>query len=711
MEKKKLLECRLLKSTKEFHALVEGDGEKGREEVPSYDAFLRAEEEEGLLRVFVFSKKQINAGVKTPAYLIFASKKEHCFRTYDFGQEKWRDAMLFNLGLSENKWCAPKIYTPKIDECLIRKYFSIDYGSGANALYYFQKDVLERRRLKRDKKMTDAWDKKMEEVPKLPKDWRTWVRKSGKEHFIFYAYQKSGAKEGYCSHCERVVPIKKPRYNAYGTCCRCRKKAQYKSIKKFGRIWTNRRQVQLLQRCSSGLLLRIFETQTVYRAEFYRHPEVLYWETERVFYDNHWKSTRYYHGLFKNREYRWIQDSRTYSWNTCYMQSGKTYRRTLPMLEKGILRKSGLPEMIRRFEINPERYMRVLEEHPCLEQIVKAGLYTLAVELLHDWYGVKINQAKSLTDILQLNKGRIKRLRLNRGGKFLLTWLQREQAENVCYAKGLIAWFVEMEFEPDDFRFLPQKMSYLQIRNYLERQAKEMEETVNQVHIVWRDYLSMAKKLGMDVEDTIVYRTPKLRLRHRQLIDRMEEEELDKRAKEIEKMHPKVEGVYREILGKYQYLDREYAIVEPKGVADIVREGTALHHCVDKGQDYFERIEDQETYILFLRRSSEKDVPYYTLEVEPGGVIRQLRTKYDRQDKEISKIKEFLSRWQENVQKKMTEEDWSLVEKSRRKRDVELEKLREEKVMIWDGNQRRLLVDVLEEDLLELSEPSKAEAA
>lgn len=714
MEKKKLLECRLLNSTKEFHALVEADGEKDGKKIPCYDAFIRAEEEDGLLRVFVFSRKQISAGVETPAYLIFASKKEDNFLTYDLGQGKWRYAMLFHLGLSKKGRYYTEIYTPKKEEHLLQKYFDTK-DSGAYAIYAFQRAVRERKQIKRDKKKTDVWDKKMEEVPKLPKDWEKWVQKEGtEEHFMFYNYQKGGAKEGYCSHCKKTVPIRSPKYNAEGTCPRCRQKIQYKSIKKFGKIWTEYRQVQLLQRCQSGLLLRLFKTRTVYRAETYQHPKVLCWETERIFFGSRWEVEHYYYGDFKKRGSRWIQGYQPYSWGYSMPYQGKTYKRTLPSLEKGILKKTGLPEMIRQFETDPETYLKTLAEHPCLEQIVKAGLYALAGELLgynSGWYGVRIDQAESLTDILRIDKGRIRRLREMQGGKKALAWLQREQEENTWYPEALIEWFIEKRFIPDDFRFVQGQMSSQQIKNYLIRQAMQMGEEIKRVHTVWRDYLSMAKRLEMDVTDAVVYRTPKLSLRHQQLIERIEEKAMRERIGEIEALYPKIAGVYQGILGKYQYQDREYAIIVPKNAADIVREGTALHHCVDKGGSYFERIEDQETYILFLRRSQKIATPYYTLEVEPGGAVRQLRTEYDRQDNEIPKIREFLCRWQEVIRKKMTEEDWALAERSRGKREGELEKLREEEVMIWDGNQRRLLAEVLEEDLLEPTEPIQAEAA
>ena len=66
-----------------------------------------------------------------------------------------------------------------------------------------------------------------------------------------------------------------------------------------------------------------------------------------------------------------------------------------------------------------------------------------------------------------------------------------------------------------------------------------------------------------------------------------------------------------------------YSIVVPSGVRDIMREGDALSHCVGKSDRYWERIEQQEAYILFLRKTAEIDKPYYTLEVEPNGTIRQ----------------------------------------------------------------------------------------
>ena len=49
---------------------------------------------------------------------------------------------------------------------------------------------------------------------------------------------------------------------------------------------------------------------------------------------------------------------------------------------------------------------------------------------------------------------------------------------------------------------------------------------------------------------------------------------------------------------------------------DIIVEGDMLDHCLRGGTRYWDRIQIQESYILFLRRTSAPDTPYYTLEIE-----------------------------------------------------------------------------------------------
>ena len=53
-------------------------------------------------------------------------------------------------------------------------------------------------------------------------------------------------------------------------------------------------------------------------------------------------------------------------------------------------------------------------------------------------------------------------------------------------------------------------MSPEQIKNYLEKQAKESEKKPKELIGTWKDYLDMASKLGMDVKDPIIYHARQL---------------------------------------------------------------------------------------------------------------------------------------------------------------------------------------------------------
>ena len=105
---------------------------------------------------------------------------------------------------------------------------------------------------------------------------------------------------------------------------------------------------------------------------------------------------------------------------------------------------------------------------------------------------------------------------------------------------------------------------------------------------------------------------------------------------------------------------------------------------------------------MFLRRTAEKDKPYYTLEVEPNGTVRQKRTEFDRQNSDIEDAKTFLRKWQKIISKRLSSEDMKLASKSKKLRNEEFEELERTKAQIRNGAlQGHLLVTVLREDLME----------
>ena len=250
--------------------------------------------------------------------------------------------------------------------------------------------------------------------------------------------------------------------------------------------------------------------------------------------------------------------------------------------------------------------------------------------------------------------------------------------------------------------FILDRMSEQQVCNYLQRQKCGTRDSLRQIISTWRDYLSMADKLGINTHDEIVYRVKLLRQRHDELVEQLRKKEKDLEIAAISKKYRRIASVCRSIKTKFAYEGEVYSIVVPSGVRDIMREGDALSHCVGKSDRYWERIEQQEAYILFLRKTAEIDKPYYTLEVEPNGTIRQKRTYFDRQNDDLKDAEQFLKEWQKVVSERLTESDREKAEKSKVLRLQEFEQLRQDDIRIHTGDLAgQRLVDVLVSDLME----------
>ena len=108
---------------------------------------------------------------------------------------------------------------------------------------------------------------------------------------------------------------------------------------------------------------------------------------------------------------------------------------------------------------------------------------------------------------------------------------------------------------------------------------------------------------------------------------------------------------------------------------------------------------------MFLRRTNEPGDPYYTLEIEPDGTVRQKRTLFDRQYEDIEQASEFLLKWQKAITARLTRRDLKLAARSRELRKEEFIQMQKDRVIIHTGHLAGcLLADVLLADLMENKE-------
>ena len=329
------------------------------------------------------------------------------------------------------------------------------------------------------------------------------------------------------------------------------------------------------------------------------------------------------------------------------------------------------------------------------------------MDISHDLYAPN---KEIINHLMRLPKQDRNRLRIIDGGYIAYDWLMYARKNHTHISDEVLRFVDETRIETDDLEKLPVAASAERLMNYITRQQAESYpgKDAKTVYSQWIDYLQMEEKLEKNLEDEMILWPRELKKRHTEAVEECRAREAALRAKEnlelakkreaeINAKFPKAAAVLEKIRERFAFEDDDYLIRVPNGLYEISQEGYALHHCVGSSDRYFERMDREETYICFLRRKKAPEAPFYTIEVEPGGTIRQHRGMFD-EEPELNKVKPFLKKWQQHIHKQLTAKDRELAELSRAGREKSLQ----ERLLI--GGKTDRVYRGLMEDLMEISE-------
>ena len=152
---------------------------------------------------------------------------------------------------------------------------------------------------------------------------------------------------------------------------------------------------------------------------------------------------------------------------------------------------------------------------------------------------------------------------------------------------------------------MPYGISYKRAYNYIKKQ--EAEHGQNRMLTQWYDYIKDSEKLEYDLSVHSVLFPKDLPNAHAETIKILNAVRTEKEIKEMAALTNKLKH-------RYEFEYNDYIIKVPESMREIIAEGKALAHCVG---GYAERHAKGQCLILFLRRRSEPDKPYFTIEV--GG--------------------------------------------------------------------------------------------
>lgn len=177
-------------------------------------------------------------------------------------------------------------------------------------------------------------------------------------------------------------------------------------------------------------------------------------------------------------------------------------------------------------------------------------------------------------------------------------------------------------------------LSYVKAKNYIGKQNDE-RYSIN----IWHDYLDMAERLGFDMKNSIHIFPKNLQKAH---------DDASKNIAAVLRMKEKdqMKDITEKLLKRYSFSWQGLEIVVPETMQDIIAEGKALSHCVG---GYAERHAAGKLAILFIRRSTDLETPFVTMEVRGTDIVQYHGYGNDRQKKLPQHVKDFVAEFKEYI--------------------------------------------------------------
>ena len=267
-------------------------------------------------------------------------------------------------------------------------------------------------------------------------------------------------------------------------------------------------------------------------------------------------------------------------------------------------------------------------KYPSIEILEKAGFERIVSQRASEEKSRAINwRAKDLRKILGLKPAEIREFRAR--GKYA-DLRELEQYKNI-QRLGYRVPFQQL----DILSYFSYKEQIYEIEKHMDfEKARKYIVTQKSDCRIYLDYLNECKKLGYDIKNKKVLFPENLQAAHEETSGKIRIQTDNKKKEAFKKS---VDKLY----GRPEYREEKLLIRAAQSPEELYRESSELHHCV---RTYVNMVANGSCAILFIRKTSEPDKPYFTLELSPKGEIIQCRG--DHNCAYPDEVAEFLERWQ-----------------------------------------------------------------
>ena len=475
----------------------------------------------------------------------------------------------------------------------------------------YQENLRKKKIQEKERKVTDAWDREIGELPDLPADFGEFCRREAvRVHYFFFRKEEKGVR-GYCQYCKAEQRYPKLRHRSWGTCPSCGKRVR--SIDMARRSsWRNQRNVWILQAQGDRLVYREYQVTKWYERIPAESPEqIQIKETESVIpkklilIGNRKKGFQW--DRYKQKgECRWVESSYL-SYDGCmYHRNAREWKEALGA--------KYLP--LEQLPTELDVCLDALLDSPFLdeaEKLMKIGLWQMGIRALRGKY-----PGKTPKEMLKTENDDLKIL-LEAGAdeEQYRFFMKLKEAGKRPTAKELGQYW-----ECDIPLYMIENLiPYTTWHQIYKRYRYNSAELLNEYY---RDYFNMCKELKFDMKAQFVLFPKNIKKAHDDLVLYYNEKKAETMMQTRNSIYAKVEEKEKELNARYGMEDETYFIRAPHEAAELIKEGHAMHHCVG-GESYAKKMAAGESYILFIRKKEEPEKSWYTMEVGSDNHVIQVR--------------------------------------------------------------------------------------
>lgn len=269
-------------------------------------------------------------------------------------------------------------------------------------------------------------------------------------------------------------------------------------------------------------------------------------------------------------------------------------------------------------------FFDLFTKHPCIEYLTKLNMRYFVTAKLHgsSTYSSINWDATTLHDVLKLTKQRAKQFinwvrEADYPAALTLRLFQRACKENSKLTLDDLNNIAEnYSHSWGNFKNLISHISiqrgdsYLRKQQEIERQNKRPYD-VSSIFTTYKDYINDCKLLGFDLSQELIRFPSNLHNAHQNTISQVK---VVVTAEPSFKINKRVASLEKFIF------EKEGLLIRPAlSTRELIEEGKALSHCVGT---YAEKYVEGKCDILVIRRVSEPNTPYFTVEMKNKQIIQ-----------------------------------------------------------------------------------------